>query len=175
MIASGLASVVMVERPTIGYEVRPTRSRFRRGLSRIRGPVTTWLSNRWNWRNRRRVRVEVGLLEAMVVPVASMPGEIEPSIRWAAELFDRLPFSVVLQYGYGMGEAVVIAASMAPDRIVLLVDAMREFTDEELLGIPGRVDDKLRSAVTSRNDLMSVVRDIIRAHPKQEAAALQRL
>ena len=99
-----------------------------------------------------------------------MPGPIEPSTRWAAELFDRLRFSVVLQYGYGMGEAVVVAASLAPNRIGPLVDAMRAFTDDELVGVPGGDDDRLRHAVASRNELMEVVREIVRAHPKPSAA-----
>jgi hypothetical protein len=133
--------------------------------------VKAWLSNRWNWRGRLRVRAEVERLRAMVVPAASMTALIDPSTRWAAELFDRLPVSVVLQYGYGMGEAVVVAASLAPDRIGPLVDAMREFTDDGLLGVPGRDEHKLRLAVTSRNELMDVVREIVRVHPKPGAAA----
>ena len=102
----------MAERPKIGIEIHPAHSRLRRGLQRIRGPVKAWLSNRWNLRGRRRGRVQRERLQAMVSPIASMPGPIDTATRSAADLFDRLPFSVMLQFGYGMGESVVVAATL---------------------------------------------------------------
>ena len=36
-----------------------------------------WLSNRWNLRGRRRGRVQRERLQAMVSPIASMPGPIK--------------------------------------------------------------------------------------------------
>ena len=90
--------------------------------------------------------------------------------RRVALLFDRtLGGSTVLFYGYGMGEAVAVAATIDPGRVEPLIEAMQAFTDEEILGHPDAEPARMLMAVTSRNDLMNVVRESVTTHPKPGA------
>jgi hypothetical protein len=86
-----------------------------------------------------------------------------------ALLFDQLGFSTVLFYGYGMGEAVAVAATIDPTHVEPAVEAMKAFTDEEILGHPDVDPRRMRQAVTRRNDLIDVVREIVSANPKPGA------
>lgn len=63
----------------------------------------------------------------------------------------------------------MLAASLVPHRVDPLIDAMRAFTDEDLLGFPGGDQTRLFAAVASRNDLMDVITEIAGAHPKPGA------
>jgi hypothetical protein len=98
-----------------------------------------------------------------------MTTSMEPGTRWAAELFDQLPVSTVLMYGYGMGEAVVVAAERFPQRIAFLVEQMRSFTDDELLGRTGPDSEGIHAAVNARNALVDTVTEIVRDHPKRSS------
>jgi hypothetical protein len=89
--------------------------------------------------------------------------------RRVALLFDRLSGSTVLVYGYGIGEAVAVAATIGSARVEPLVEALRGFTDEEILGHPDVDPRRLLQAVSRRNDLMGVVREIVSANPKPGA------
>ena len=86
-----------------------------------------------------------------------------------ALLFDQLGFSSVIFYGYGMGEAVAVAATIDSARVEPLVEAMQAFTDEEILGHPDTDPRRMRQAVSSRNDLLDVVREIVSGNPKPGA------
>ncbi len=84
-------------------------------------------------------------------------------------LFDRLPVSAVLFYGYGMGEAVAVAATIDSARVEPLIEALQGFSDEEILGRPDVDSLRMRQAVMSRNDLIDVVHEIVSANPKAGA------
>ena len=86
-----------------------------------------------------------------------------------ALLFDQFGFSSVIFYGYGMGEAVAVAATIDRTRMEPLVEAMQAFTDEEILGHPEADSRRVQQAVSSRNDLIDVVREIVIANPKPGA------
>jgi hypothetical protein len=105
----------------------------------------------------------------MAVPAALLQCPMTAETRRVTLLFDRLAFSTVLFYGYGMGEAVAVAATIDSGRVEPLVEAMQGFTDEEILGHPEVDSRRMRQAVTSRNDLIDVVREIVRANPKPGA------
>jgi hypothetical protein len=105
----------------------------------------------------------------MVVPAASLQCAMTAETKRVALLFDRLPVSTVLFYGYGMGEAVAVAATIDSARVEPLVEAMQAFTDEEILGHTDVDPRRMRQAVTSRNDLIDVVREIVSANPKPGA------
>jgi hypothetical protein len=152
----------------IGY--RPARPVLDSWLGRrVGGPLTAWCANRWHWRRRRQVRAEVDRLRAMVVPAASLQCAMTAATKRVALLFDRLPVSTVLFYGYGMGEAVAVAATIDSSRVEPLTDALQAFTDEEILGHPDVDPRRMRQAVSSRNDLLDLVREIVSAHPKPGA------
>ena len=73
--------------------------------------------------------------------------------RRVALLFDRtLGGSTVLFYGYGMGEAVAVAATIDPGRVEPLIEAMQAFTDDEILGHPD-AESRARSAGASDRQL----------------------
>ena len=86
-----------------------------------------------------------------------------------ALLFDRLPVSAMLSYGYGMGEAVAVAATIDSARVEPLVEALQGFSDEEILGHPDVDPQRMGQAVMSRNDLIDVVHEIVSANPKPGA------
>jgi hypothetical protein len=105
----------------------------------------------------------------MVVPAASLQFAMTAETKRVALLFDRLPVSTVLFYGYGMGEAVAVAATIDSARVEPLVEALKAFADEEILGHPEVDPRRMQEAVASRNDLIYVVREIVSANPKPGA------
>jgi hypothetical protein len=150
-----------------GIEVRPARRIMDSWLMRrVGGSTRAWISNRWHWRDKRRVREETARLQALVVQVEDLQIPMTESVRRAAVVCDALGFSAVLHYGYGMGEAVAVAASMAPTLVEPLANACRDVTDDQLFGRP---DTDFQRAVRCRNDLIDVVRRIVSANPKPGA------
>jgi hypothetical protein len=105
----------------------------------------------------------------MVVPAASLQIAMTVATKRAALVFDRLPASSVLFYGYGMGEAVAVAATIDPTRVEPFIEAMQTFTDEEILGHPDADPRRMRHAASSRIALDNVVREIVSANPKPGA------
>lgn len=89
--------------------------------------------------------------------------------RRVALLFDRLGFSVVVLYGYGMGEAVALAATIDPGRVEPHIAALDAFTDQEILGHPDVDPHRMQAVIRIRNDLMDVIREIVSSHPKPGA------
>jgi hypothetical protein len=87
-----------------------------------------------------------------------------------AEMAERLGYSVVLQYGYGMGEAVMAAHEHHPQRLRPFVVEASEFTLDQLIGHPDAADGA--AAVHARNRLLGEVRDIVAAHPKSSTEQL---
>jgi hypothetical protein len=87
-------------------------------------------------------------------------------LRGFAALFDRLRYSAVLHFGYGMGEALALAATIDPRRIEPLALALCAFTDHEIRGHLDSDQQRTMIAVSTRNDLVGVVRTLVSAHPK---------
>ena len=75
----------------------------------------------------------------------------------------------MLFYGYGIGEAVAVAATIDSARVEPLVEALQEFTDDEILGHADVDLRRLLQAVSRRNDLIAVVREIVSEDPKPGA------
>jgi hypothetical protein len=77
-------------------------------------------------------------------------------------LVDRLSGSTVPFYGYAIGGAVAVAATIDSACVEPIVEATQVFPDAAILGHPD-VDSRMRQAVSSRSDLIDVVREIITA------------
>jgi hypothetical protein len=105
----------------------------------------------------------------MVVPAAALLLPTSAQTRRVALLLDQMGSSTVVFYGYGMGEAVAVAATIDPGRVEPHIAALDAFTDEEILGHPDVDPHRMRSAVRFRNDLIEVIRDIVSRHPKPGA------
>ena len=169
-VAAPVGEVRFSEVANRGIGYRPARPVLDSWLvRRVGGPVGAWCSNRWHWRRRRQVRAEVDRLQAMVVPAVSLHCAMTVETKRVALLFDQLGFSSVIFYGYGMGEAVAVAATIESARVEPLVETMQAFSDEEILGHPDTDPRRMRQAVSSRNDLLDVVREIVSGNPKPGA------
>ncbi len=81
-----------------------------------------------------------------------------------AVLVEGLGFSRVLDLGYGMGEALIVATQHDPERIHPLISSACEFDDDELRGT--RQSEHVLAAVDARNDMISAVREIAARTPK---------
>lgn len=142
---------------------RPVRdARF---VRQLRGAVSTWFSNRWHWRTRRRNRAEFDRLSGIARRLADVDLPMSAPVARVAHLLERLGFSAVLEYGFGMGEAVAVAAAHEAARVEPLAFALGSYTDSEILGQGG---DNVRAAVAARNELIAVVRDIVIREPKRQ-------
>ena len=128
--------------------------------------MQAWCTNRWNWREKRRVRVESARLEALTVPLADLDLPMTESVRRAAMLFEQLGVSTVMFFGYGRGEAVAVAAVIAPDRVEPLAERLAAFSDGEIIG---RIASGLWLAASARNGLLETATEIVRANPKPGA------
>lgn len=146
---------------------RPKR-RFRDGwlVRHVGRAMQAWCSNRWNWRNARRGRVELARLEALTILLADVDLPMTDSVRRAATLFEQLGVSNVVYFGYGMGEAVAVAASIAPDRVEPLACRLDAFSDDQIVG---RIGSPSLLAMNARNDLLETVSEIANANAKPAA------
>lgn len=81
-----------------------------------------------------------------------------------AEMLESLGYSGVLQYGYGMGEALTVAYRLEPQRMQPFIERACEFTRDQLLGAPGAPG--LEAAVRARNELLMAVREIVATCPR---------
>ena len=131
-------------------------------------PVGCWFRNRRNWRKKRRVRADIRRWKSLTVPLEELEPDADPDVQRMAEMAELLGHSLVLEYGYGMGEAVLAAYREQPQRLRPFIDAACRFTLDQLRGSPDApgVDE----AVRARNMLLREVRDIVAAHPKEPPA-----
>jgi pimeloyl-ACP methyl ester carboxylesterase len=111
----------------------------------------------------QRGRIELARLQALTVPLADLDLPMTESVRRSAMLFEQLGFSNVVYFGYGMGEAVAVAASIAPDRVEPLAARLDAFSDDQILGM---IDSDPVLAVRARNVLLDTVSEIVGANPK---------
>jgi len=102
--------------------------------------------------------------KSLAIPLDELDIDVDPPVRRMAELAEGLGYSSVLHLGYGMGEAVVVAAGRAPDRIGPLVELASRFSDEQLRGADSSPQGI--AAVRARNALLLEVREIVSAIPK---------
>ena len=128
------------------------------------GPIGCWFRNRWNWRRARRVSADIRCCKTLVIPLEHLPEHEDPDVQRMSEMVESLGYSNVLQYGYGMGEALLVAYRHEPQRLRPFVERACEFTLDQLSGVPGVPE--LEAGVRARNDLLQAVRDIVAAHPK---------
>ena len=129
------------------------------------GPVGCWFRNRWNWRKARRVRADVRRWKALTIPVQRLAPHDDPDVQRMAEMAESLGHSRVLHYGYGMGEAVLVAYRRQPQRLRPYIDRACQFALDQLQGAPDAA--RLKDAVRARNDLLLAVREIVADHPKE--------
>ena len=129
--------------------------------------VRVWFGNRWRWRQGRRTRAEIARLSALTVPVRQLTTPMTANLRRVAVLIDAMGVSNVLHFGYGMGEAVVVAASFAPAEIVPRVDRLAGFDDDEIRGAVQSLQGV--DAVHQRLQLLSAVYQVVCRHPNQVA------
>lgn len=130
----------------------------------VLAPTRCWLSNRWHWRDKRRFRAWNAVMQPLTVPLADVTAPMSPATRRVAGLVDATGVSRVFDLGYGIGEAVAVAADLAPERILSLVDRLAGFDDDAIRGVPDTRD--VHAAVHARNNLVEVCRDVLTAHPK---------
>lgn len=128
-------------------------------------PVGCWFRNRWNWRRARRVRADIRRWQTLAIPLEQLPPHPDAEVQRMAELVESLGFSGVLQYGYGMGDALLVAYHLDPTKLRPFVEHGCEFTLAQLRGEPGAPG--VEAAVRARNDLLTAVREIVAAHPKE--------
>ncbi|GEM_PF-4129396 len=107
---------------------------------------------------------KIAAWERIVVPLDRLDVEIDPAARRMAELAEGLGYSVVLHFGYGMGEAVVVAVAQEPDRVRPFIEAASRFSNDQLRGADNSPDGI--AAVHARNALLAEVRRIISRVPK---------
>lgn len=100
------------------------------------------------------------------VPIDELDIDADDNTRRVAELFEQLP-STVLHLGYGMGESVMVAADIAPERVRPLVDDLAEFRDDEILG--RELTERGHRAVQQRHALAMLVREVVELRPKPDA------
>jgi hypothetical protein len=132
--------------------------------------VACWLRNRWHWREKRRVRADVAGWERLAVPLDRLDLDtLDPGTRRMAVLVERLRYSGVLHLGYGMGEAIVVAATNEPDRMRPFIESACQFSDGQFLGAD-RFPEGV-AAVAARNALLLEVRQIVSRYPKQPSTA----
>lgn len=140
--------------------VRPARVRW----DRLARPVACWFRNRWHWRRKRQVRADTERWKRIAVPLKEMDVNVDPAVRRLAETAEGLGYSFVLHLGYGMGEAVVVAATREPGRVRPFIDAACRFSDDQLRGADTSPEG--RAAVKARNALLVEVRKVISGFPK---------
>lgn len=104
-------------------------------------------------------------MEAVAVPLEQLPVHDDEGVHRMAEVLETLGYSSELQYGYGMGEAVLFAVRVMPQRMRPLIERAGEFTHDQLRGVPDAPD--VEAAVRARNELLHAVREIVAAHPKR--------
>lgn len=138
--------------------------------ARILGSIQQSFDNVFRRKQQRQMREEQARLQRLTVRMVDVTIPMTPQVRRLAVLFEQLPFSRVLSYGYRNGEALALAASIDPELIDPLVAALKSFTDGEILGRDDVDVHRSRVAVGCRNELMEAVRDIVAAHPKSGAA-----
>ena len=93
-----------------------------------------------------------------------MDANVDPAVRRLAEMAEGLGYSLVLHLGYGMGEAVVVAAAREPGRVRPFIDSACRFSDDQLRGADDSPEG--HAAVRARNSLLVEVREIISRFPK---------
>ncbi len=79
------------------------------------------------------MRIQIATLKRIAIPLDQLDVEVDPATRRMAEMAESLGYSDVLQFGYGIGEAVVVAAAQEPDRVRPFVEAALRFSDYQLL------------------------------------------
>ena len=100
--------------------------------------------------------------------------ELDPQTRRMAVLVDGLGSSRVLDLGFGMGEALIVATQRDPDRMLPLIRSACEYGDDELRGAgtsPG-----VSAAVLARNALITAARELLDAaitHPTLHVASFR--
>jgi hypothetical protein len=85
--------------------------------------------------------------------------QLDPQTRRMAVLVEGLGHSRVLDLGFGMGEAIIVAAQRDPARLRPLIPAACEFSDDELRGV-GR-SARIASALGARHEMVSAARDVV--------------
>ena len=100
----------------------------------------------------------------MTIPVGDLDIAMTPEVRRIAILADQFSWSNVLQYGYGMGEAIAVAATLDPTTIEALAAKLTCYSDDDIAGLPTSDTHRLLAAVVA-------VHDIIATHPKPDVTS----
>ena len=116
------------------------------------------------------MRIDVAHWRQLSVPIDGLGIDIDDTTRRIAELFDRCS-STVLDLGYGMGESVIVAADVDPERVRPLIEDLARFRDDEILGECRGLEStkRTRRAVQHRHALATLVREVVELHPKPDA------
>ena len=107
----------------------------------------------------------------MTIPVGDLDIAMTPEVRRIAILADQFSWSNVLQYGYGMGEAIAVAATLDPTTIEALAAQLTAYSDDDIAGQPISDIHRSLTVIADRNQLMAAVRDIIATHPKPDVTS----
>ena len=83
-----------------------------------------------------------------------------------AVLVDGLSFSQVLDLGFGMGEALIVATEREPGRLRPLIASACEYGDSELCG--AERSTRAVAAVRARNEMIAAARDLVARTPKTD-------
>ena len=89
--------------------------------------------------------------------------ELDPQTRRMAVLVDGLGSSRVLDLGFGMGEALIVATQRDPDRMLPLIRSACEYGDDELRG--AGTSQRVAAAVRARNEMINAAREIVARTP----------
>lgn len=114
------------------------------------------------------MRADVRRWKTLVVPLDELEPHADPDVQRMAAMLESLGHSAVLQYGYGMGEALLAAYRRQPQRLRPYIDRACEFTLDQLRGDPEALG--VEDAVRARLELEQAVREIVAAQPKEPLA-----